>query len=145
MHAMARPSRPLSFEPSRFRFGATDEVRVGAYARRQLQRRITIGVLGALLITGAFGLYTQLRLKSAAGDADRYSVRVRCVACGHNATVRVPFAQTFPMKCPACGEVMCRVVWQCRNCDTEFVPEQTGTVLRCPECGSEEVGSAATP
>ena len=142
---MARTQKPLSFEPSRLRLGSTEEVRVGAYARRQLRRRIMIGVFGAVLIAGGFALYHQLRPKSAGGDVDRYPVRVRCVSCGYTAEIRVPFAQTFPMACPECGELLCRVVWRCQDCGAEFVPEQTGTVLRCPECNSDQVGSAATP
>lgn len=123
----------------------TEEVSVGAYARRQLRRRILIGVFGVVLIGGALTVYQLLRPPGDERRADRYPVRVRCVSCGHVTTVQVRFGQTFPMKCPKCGEMACQLLWHCRDCGAEFVPEQVGTTVRCPECGSERVGSAATP
>lgn len=142
---MAKRAKPLSFDPSRFQLGSAEEVRVGAYARRQLQRRILLGVFGVLLIAGAFALYGQLRPARGKGSADRYPVCVRCVLCGHTATVQVRFGQTFPMDCPACKEPACQMLWECRDCGGRFVPQQTGTVVRCPECDSQRVGSAASP
>jgi predicted Zn-ribbon and HTH transcriptional regulator len=142
---MAKRAQPLSFDPSRFQLGSTEEVRVGAYARRQLQRRILLGVFGVLLIAGAFVLYVQLRPHGEATDVERYPVRVRCASCGYSATVHVPFAQTFPMECPACREMACQVLWRCRDCGAEFVLEQTGPLVRCPACRSERIGSAAVP
>ena len=143
--AMGRLSGPPSFEPSRLRGSSRDEVQVGAYARRQRRRRVLIGAVGALLIAGALALYLQLRPPSGANRADRYPVRVRCVSCGHTATVQVPFGQTFPLECPACKEMTCRELWQCRDCGALFVPQQAGAVLRCPQCGGQRVGSAAVP
>ena len=125
--------------------GSAEEVSVGAYARRQFRRRLLVGVLGAALIVGALTLYNFLKPPGRTDQGDRYPVRVRCVSCGHTAIVRVQYDQTFPMRCPECGELACQVMWQCRQCGHQFVPEQTGTILRCPECGSERVGSAATP
>jgi DNA-directed RNA polymerase subunit RPC12/RpoP len=142
---MAKRAKPLSFDPSRFQLGSTEEVRVGAYARRQLQRRILLGVFGVLLIAGAVALYVQLRPPRGGEGTDRYPVCVRCASCGHTATVQVPFGHTFPMECPACGDRACQMVWECRDCGSRFVPQQTGTVVRCPECDSQRVGSAATP
>jgi predicted Zn-ribbon and HTH transcriptional regulator len=142
---MGRRRTPLSFEPPRSRLGSREEVRVGAYARRQRRRRILIGLFGALLIAGACGLYHQLRPPGDANAGDRYRVRIRCTACGYTATVAVPFDQTFPMKCPACNETACQEVWRCLDCGAEFVPEHVGTVVRCPKCNSLRVGSAAAP
>lgn len=104
-----------------------------------------MGVFGVLLIAGAFALYRQLRPHGQADGAERYPVRVRCVSCGHTVTLQLRPAQTFPMKCPKCGETTCQELWKCLDCGAEFVPEQTGTRLRCPECKSERVGSAAAP
>ncbi len=142
---MARTSRPLDFKEGRFGRGADKDVSVGAYARRQFRRRVLLGVFGAALIMGAFALYQLLKPPGQADQGERYPVRVRCVLCGHTAIVRVQYDQTFPMRCPECRELACQVMWQCRQCGHQFVPEQTGTILRCPECGSERVGSAATP
>lgn len=129
--------------------GSAEEVAIGAYARRQFRRRVLLGVFGGVLIVGALTLYGFLSgfLKPAgqAGQADRYAVRVRCASCGHTATVQVRFDQTFPMLCPACKEPACQALWQCRQCARQFVPEQTGPIVRCPECGSQRVGSAAAP
>ena len=142
---MGRAPKALSFETSHPRLGSSEEVRVGAYARRQLRRRIAIGLFGTVLIAGAIALYYQLRPTSAGSSLAHYPVRVRCVSCGHTAVISVPLAQTFPIRCPACGEATCREVWRCRACQAEFVPEQTGIPLRCPQCNSDRVGSAAAP
>jgi hypothetical protein len=143
--AMGKRPTPLSFEPPRLRRGSREEVRVGAYARRQRRRRILIGLFGAVLIAGAGGLYCQLRPPGNANAGEEYQVRVRCSACGYTATVSVPFDQTFPMKCPACKEIACQELWRCRDCGAEFVPEHVGTVVHCPKCNSPRVGSAAVP
>ena len=125
--------------------GSSEEVSVGAYARRQLRRRVLVGVFGGALIVGALTLYSFLKPPGLANQGNRYAVRTRCASCGHTATVRVRFDQTFPMRCPACKEPACQVMWQCRECGQQFVPEQTGPVSGCPQCGSERVGSAVTP
>jgi DNA-directed RNA polymerase subunit RPC12/RpoP len=142
---MAGSRNPLSFESFRGRFGAVEEINVGAYARRQLRRRVLIGLVGTVLIAGAFALYHQLRARSAESVSDHYPVQVRCISCGHTATLQVRFAQSFPIECPACGLMACRPLWQCRDCGAQFVPEQVGTVVRCPDCGGQRVGSAAAP
>jgi len=142
---MARADKPLSFDVRGVEHGSAEEVSVGAYARRQFRRRVLIGAFGAALIVGAFALYQFLKPPGQADQGERYPVRVRCVLCGHTAIVRVPYDQTFPMRCPECRELACQVMWQCRQCGHQFVAEQTGPVVRCPECGSERVGSAATP
>ena len=142
---MTRPSNPLDFEPATRRRGSREEVQVGAYARQQRRRRILIGALGALLVAGALVLYCQLRPQSGTQRGDRYPVRVRCDSCGYTATVYVPFVQTFPMGCPACKQMACRQLWRCQECGAEFAPEQTGTMVRCPKCNSERVGSAVAP
>lgn len=146
---MARTSRPLGFDARGPEHGSSEEVAIGAYARRQFRRRILLGVFGGALIVGALTLYGffygQLKSPGQVGQGDRYAVRVRCGSCGHTATVQVRFDQTFPMSCPKCKERACQALWQCRDCAHEFVPEQTGPVVGCPACGSLQVGSAATP
>jgi predicted Zn-ribbon and HTH transcriptional regulator len=142
---MVRANRPSSFDLRGVGHASAEEVSVGAYARRQFRRRVLLGVFGAALIIGAIMLYEVRRPPTLGEPGDRYPVRVRCASCGYTATLRVPFDQTFPMRCPKCGQVACQELWQCRECGHQFVPEQTGTILRCPECGSERVGSAATP
>jgi predicted Zn-ribbon and HTH transcriptional regulator len=144
-HIVARTSRHLSFDVRGLARGSSEEVSVGAYARRQFRRRVFVGVFGGALIIGALTLYSLLKPPGQADQGDRYPVRVHCASCGHAASVQVRFDQTFPMRCPKCKEPACRVMWQCRQCGQRFVPEQTGPAVRCPECGSERVGSAATP
>jgi ribosomal protein S27E len=143
--AMARRRAPLRFDSSRLARGPREEIGIGAYARRQLRRRILIGVFGALLIAGAFLVYYELRPPRVAYDVDHYPVRVRCLSCGYTGTLQVRPTQTFPMKCPQCGETACQELWTCRDCGAQFVPDQAGTTVRCPECGSVRVGSAAVP
>jgi DNA-directed RNA polymerase subunit RPC12/RpoP len=142
---MARSRGPLGFDASNLDRGSREDVSIGAYARRQLRRRILLGVFGLLLMGGALVLYYELRPPRTASSDDHYAVRVRCLSCGHSMTTRVPHTQTFPMKCPSCRKPTCQPLWQCRDCDAEFVPEQTGGVVHCPQCGSERVGSATQP
>ncbi|MFQ5807830.1 MAG: hypothetical protein ACE5I3_15395 [Phycisphaerae bacterium] len=142
---MVKPRKPLRFEPSRLKRGSSEEVRVGAYARQQRRRRVLIGTFGALLIAGAFILYQQLLPWSETKTPNQRPIRVRCLSCGETATVHVRPAQTFPMRCSQCGEMTLLELWQCRDCGARFVPEQTGTLLRCPACNSQRVGSAAAP
>ena len=142
---MGKRSAPLAFDSSRIGLDSDADVRVGAYARRQLRRRILLGLLGLVLIAGAVWLYCRLRPPRAAGAGGDYLVQVQCLSCGHTETLRVPPAQTFPMKCPRCKELACQPLWQCRDCGERFVPEQTGGVVHCPKCGSERVGSATQP
>jgi len=140
---MARSNKVPGLEPPRLRLGSREEVQVGAYARRQRRRRFLLGFFGALLIAGAFALYYQLRPGGAAQAGDGYLVCIRCSACGFTVKLRVPFTQTFPMECPSCGQPACRVVWECRDCGMQFVPDENATEKRCPRCNSRRVGSAA--
>jgi predicted Zn-ribbon and HTH transcriptional regulator len=142
---MARARNLLNFEASRLEPGAGEEVRVGAYARRQFRRRVLLGVFGALLITGAFVLYQLLNPRGNINDAERYPIRVRCVSCGYTTALRVRAAQTFPMECSACRKTTAQQLWKCRSCGALFVPQRTGMERRCPECNSQRVGSAAAP
>ena len=142
---VAKTNRHSSFDLRGRARGSSEEVSVGAYARRQLRRRVFVGVVGGALIIGALTLYSLLKPPGQADRDDRYPVRVHCASCDHAATVRVRFDQTFPMRCPECKQPASQVLWRCRQCGQQFVPEQTGLVVRCPECGSERVGSAAAP
>lgn len=142
---MAKEDARPGFLQSRFKLGSRDEVRVGAYARRQRRKMILIGALGVGLIAAAFGLYTQLRPRADADNPEQYPVTLRCDACGHTFETAAKFRQTFPVKCEKCGETACRPLWRCRDCNALFVPDRTGTTVVCPECGSLAVGSAATP
>jgi predicted Zn-ribbon and HTH transcriptional regulator len=142
---MARTTRRLSFDTRGLERGSSEEVSIGAYARRQRRRRVLVGVFGGALIVGALTLYSLLKPPGHAAQGDRYAVRVRCAMCGHIATVRVRFDQTFPMQCPKCKAPACQAMWQCRQCGHQFVPEQPGLPVSCPECGSDQVGSAVAP
>jgi len=142
---MPRQEKPIYFDPSRFDLEASGDVSVGAYARRQRRRQILIGSIGALLIAGAAVVYVLLRPYDNAAADDRYPIRTQCQACGYRDTFHVPHNQSFPMKCPSCGEVAVQPIWRCRACGHEFVPAQRGAETRCPICGSERVGSAVTP
>jgi DNA-directed RNA polymerase subunit RPC12/RpoP len=142
---MAKARRSLGFDVRGLEPGMAEEVTVGAYARREFRRRMLIGAFGGALIVGALTLYGFLKPPGQAHQGGRYAVRVRCASCGHTAAIRVRFEQSFPMRCPECGQTTCRVMWQCRDCGHAFVPEQAGPAAACPECGSVRVGSAAAP
>ena len=142
---MTKTDRPLSFDLRNPKRSTSEEVSVGAYAKRQSRRRLLLGIFGAVLTIGALTLYGFLKPPGQTTQDDKYAVSVRCAACNHTAIVNVRFDQTFPMRCPACKEQAAQVMWQCRQCEHLFVPEQRGTAVSCPNCGSENVGSAARP
>ena len=126
-------------------FGRGD-VEIGAIARRRRLRNIIAAVFGVVSIGVAFWLYSSL----APSDDDdtpvggEYRVKVRCIAkdCGYEGTMTVTPDEQFPLTCPKCEQRGCWELWKCRKCGREFLPERTGGKVRCPNCGSERVGSA---
>jgi len=120
------------------------DVGVGAWARRQRRRQIVRGVSGLVLLVGAFVLYVSLRPDTGSDNGSQYSVRVKCTSCGHEATIVVPVAQSFPIECPACKEQTAARLWRCAHCGNTFVPKRSGrsSVIVCPKCRSSDVGSA---
>ena len=97
------------------------------------------------LIAAAIWMYSELRPHFIPDKPDEYPVTVRCDVCGHIQEIQVPFGQTFPTQCEECGGLACRPLWRCRHCNETFAPEKVGGTVRCPKCGSLEVGSAAKP
>ena len=142
---MVKTGGNLGFDPSRIKFNSREEVRVGAFARRQRRQRLLVGAVGVGLIAAAVWMYVELRPSLTPENPNRYPVAVRCDVCGHVQEIRVPFGQTFPTKCEECGGLACRPLWRCRNCDETFAPEKVGGTVQCPKCGSLEVGSATSP
>jgi len=141
---MGRRHRSIELDAYRRGLDGAGEVRIGAYARRVRRRRALLGLLGLVLMCGAVGLYWVLR-PEVEPAALTYPVKVRCTSCGRQGTLDVPSGQTFPLICPQCGEKTYKPVWKCRACGDEFVPRTEGGSVRCPACGSLEVGSAAVP
>ena len=68
-------------------------------------------------------------------------VRVKCLVCERDATVTVEAGQSFPVKCPYCGQIAAHALWHCNDCDHVWVPEG-GAAWSCPECGAPNVGGA---
>jgi len=123
--------------------GQTREVPFSAYARRQLRQRLLIAGLGMVLLLGAWLLYRELRPHG--GDtAGTYRALLRCTSCGHEWGQSVRLEERFPLPCPKCGALAAQPVWLCHVCGHAFVPQQRGGIVRCPRCGSDRVGSAAT-
>jgi hypothetical protein len=123
--------------------GGAGDIMIGAYARQQRRRRLLIAVVGLILISGAVGIYALLDLPDDTAAANERVIAVRCVKCGHTGTVPVEVGNVaFPRKCPACGAVACQKLWECRDCGTQFLNIGGNGVIRCPDCGSGNVGSA---
>lgn len=120
-----------------------EEVRIGAYARRQFRRRIWFGLFGVALILGAAGLYANLRPGNAWSRSEVYEAPVRCVGCGFEGSMTIPIGGESALACPTCGSAKCRAVWLCRACGERFVPVKASPPVRCAKCGSSNVGSAA--
>ena len=126
----------------------TGDVSVGAYARVQRRKRILVGLAGVALIGGAVLVHTLLQPRETGVGGGPLSVLVRCVAegCGYEGAMPVPRGQAeWELLCPRCGQHSCRKIWQCRACGGLFVPKRGTPELRCPDCGSRQVGAAHTP
>jgi len=136
-------NRAASLTQHRSVLGSTRDVSVGAYARRQQRRRVAIAFVGLVLIGGSAWLL-KLMWPTVGGDrGNRHPVLVRCVTCNHQEVVQQRAGDApFPLTCPACKERSCYQVWQCRNCNLQFLPVGSAATLRCPRCGSERVGAA---
>lgn len=119
-----------------------DEIRIGAYARRQRLRTLAIALIGLGMVAGAVFMYLRIRPPADSLPARTYPVVVRCETCGHETKLQAPFDAVFPVKCPHCGRMTALAAWRCRDCGKTFVPESTREDVTCPECGSEAVGSA---
>jgi predicted Zn-ribbon and HTH transcriptional regulator len=124
---------------------AAGEVRIGAFARRQLRRRIWFGLFGTALIIGAGLLYVKLRPEASAAADATYEAPVRCGECGFEGNTRLSPGQPMPLACPKCGMIRARPLWKCRHCANTFVPPKSTPPVRCPKCNSDNVGSAAQP
>lgn len=134
--------KSLYFNPARVDLDSTDEIVIGAYARKQWLRQIAIGLVGILLMGAAASLYFLMRSASRGNPGTTYPVCRQCVSCGYEDVASVAFNQTYPMQCPQCGEMALMQLWRCRQCQKTFVPEQRGSRMTCPNCNSDQVGSA---
>lgn len=144
-----RPQRLTSYRAMLARRG---DVELNAYARQLWRRSALLLLLGLALIGGAAWLYHALRPHEVARDYRDFTDKVRCSECGYEGLIRVSTRDNFPLTCPRCKARSCWKVWRCRDCGTEFIfkpghdeRETSATTVRCPNCGSMSVGSAAHP
>ncbi len=120
------------------------DVSVGAFARRHWLRRILLGGLGGLLMVGAVWTWSSLRPEDEGVElGGRYSVALQCSACAHRGAALVGHDQKFPLRCPECGKRTWWPLWRCQVCGKEFLVRPGVSDVRCPECGSVSVGTAA--
>ncbi|KKL04202.1 hypothetical protein LCGC14_2618410, partial [marine sediment metagenome] len=52
------------------------------------------------------------------------AVLYECEACGAVGETRIPFAQSFPIACPDCGEVKAMTAFRCADCRKIIKAEQ---------------------
>ncbi len=124
-------------------FEGTGDVFVGASGRIWLRKRILLGLAGLALIGAAAWLLVMLRPPDVVDLARTHPVVVQCLTCGDRHMARVDDTQTrFPLKCSKCGKRACQKMWECRDCELQFMPTDLGETVVCPHCGSERVGSA---
>jgi DNA-directed RNA polymerase subunit RPC12/RpoP len=124
------------------------DISVGAYADAQRRRRVLVAIAGLGLIAASVSLYLVLRPHEEHGSVGTHPVAVKCVVegCGYVGVVSLPASQeTFPVKCPKCGQRSCYKLWECRDCGYQFLPKGGVAELKCPHCGSRRVGTADLP
>lgn len=142
---MRDPRKILPISPELLRRSVDLEISIGAYSRRQRRRRWFIGVMGALLIFGAGWVYWELRPNHGPGSDD-YPVLIECTKCGARSQVRIAVRQSEqPILCPVCKTKSGQALLKCRNCDNLFRSNASAGQVRCPRCGSLNVGSPMSP
>ncbi|GMU81803.1 MAG: hypothetical protein AMXMBFR47_16740 [Planctomycetota bacterium] len=137
--------RSLDLTSRRFDLDGIEEVRVGAFARRVRRQRILLGAVGVILAVAAWFVYQALSPDPTAPGRLR-PVVLRCAACSDDSVHQLPSNVLFPVVCEKCGAIACRPLWQCRvaRCRERFLPPPTGSgIIRCPKCGSDQVGDAS--
>jgi hypothetical protein len=134
---------PIDFDSAGGILDENGEIRVGAYARRQIRRRWMFGAFGVCLIALAVGLYWGLGADRD-GSAHRPIVALRCGACAHDESRALPPDQNYPLACAQCGQLAVRPLWICRKCEERFLPSPQFDPIRCPRCSSDQVGAVAS-
>lgn len=136
--------RSLDITSRRFDLDGAEDLGVGAYARRVRRQRVFLGAVGVVLAVGAWFVYDWLSPDPANSNPTRIVV-LRCAVCKADSQKQLPTDTVFPVACEKCGAVACRPLWQCRapRCRERFLPETTGGLIRCPKCGSDQVGDAS--
>ena len=106
---------PIDFDSVGGVLDENGEIRVGAYARRQIRRRWMFGAFGISLIVLAVGLYWGL---GADGDRSAHQpiVALRCAACARDESRALALDQSYPVRCSQCGQPAMRPLWKCRKC-----------------------------
>lgn len=121
---------------------SSGDITIGAYARRTRRRRMLIGLLGVVLILGAFGVYL-LVVNMQSTPAPVVTLTLRCKQCGTEMTLEDNPQRSYPTACQACEAQAVWPIWQCRYCEHKFLPVgsgESGAEVRCPMCDSTDVG-----
>jgi hypothetical protein len=130
---------PINFD-SAHDLDENGEIRVGAFARRQVRRRWMFGAFGVCLIAAAGGLYWGLGLDRE-DAAHRPVTALACAGCAYEESRALAPNQHFPLVCPKCGQSSLRPLWSCRSCEERFLPPPQSEAIRCPRCNSDQVGA----
>ena len=135
-----RPDRQNQSRSLRNAFDAHGEVRIGARARRELVRRIVLGVIGVGMIAAAAGYYLLMRPRGAITQDTR--IVVRSASTGEEFLLPVDPARVYPTVGPNADQRDCYPVWRCQACGRRFVVTIDGQPAQCPDCASTAVGAA---
>ncbi len=100
------------------------------------------GALGVLLLAGVIFYLRSGNVNDITSRTD-YNTQLKCRACGNEFGAKLDVGESAPFKCPKCGQMQAWHLWQCRKCQTTFLPPLEGNPPRppmmpkCPKCGSE--------
>lgn len=137
--------RPFDLTDTRAAIESTGEYGVGAFARKQRRKQIMVLSAGLALIIGAYVIYRMLSVAEPVQKTSGVPVFVRCINenCAFEGQIYADLDQANEYLCPECKQRACRKLWLCKQCDARFVRQNEGAEIRCPECGSYKVGTAA--
>lgn len=137
-----RPRRHVDLADPRSVLATTGEIAIGAYARQQRRRQIILGVFGLVLVGVAAWFVLTVRATHEAEAPGRYLVAAECNRCSWQGEVRTSLDDTWPQRCPKCGETTVQKRWICHQCQTLFLPRPASGLVACPKCGGTNVGAA---
>lgn len=76
-----------------------------------------------------------VRLRFSGDAAITYDRILACSSCGHIWGASLDTDDTFPVKCPECGQMAGGFAYLCNNCSTvfAFIPAPSSMPI-CPKC-----------
>jgi predicted RNA-binding Zn-ribbon protein involved in translation (DUF1610 family) len=118
-----------------------------------MNKRDTILAVAAVIIVAVAGYYYVTHKDTKAKMPTVITANCACLSCKQHVRLQPRLTEPVPYKCTHCGKQAVYPLFQCRQCQSRFVPTLVRhadvelpampVVPACPSCGSTNVGSYA--